>query len=89
MLDEDEGVASVYKSMEYGEQLDDVVAVKADVGFIKEIEGLARFLQSARQQQLAVAGNGPLVLRGRGRRAPPIIFCYKPLSASCVASLRF
>ena len=41
VLDEDEGVAALDEFVEDGEELDDVVAMEADGGFVEEVEGFA------------------------------------------------
>ena len=41
VFDDDEGVAAVDELVEDAEEFDDVVAMKADSGFVEEIEGFA------------------------------------------------
>lgn len=41
MFDDDDGVSFVHKGLEDGEEFGDVVEVKADGGFVKEVEGFS------------------------------------------------
>ena len=41
MFDDDDGVSFVDEGLEDGEELGDVVGVKADGGFVKEVEGFS------------------------------------------------
>ena len=42
VFNDDQGIASFNKLVEDGKELDNIIAVKADSGFIKEIEGFSR-----------------------------------------------
>ena len=41
MLDDDDGVSFAHKGLEDGEEFGDVVGVKADGGFVEEVEGFS------------------------------------------------